>query len=290
MLKQLFDAYQPFIVHGFAPQEGVYQSALDLFRSSKIELFNLLGNNSASGEIRNYHELLEAIARLKTKSANSLDIQALRKDYSELFTKYLISSQALDTSGDFNVQFDVLPRTEMSRTLVSPVTIPYSRILQGFTWRSYLNTVISMSRGNGSQHNQSKHIHGHNYDTFTVFAKAGSQTRVYFFPPDYYLRFKTRLVSSAPGIVLLIPDKQTLHEGLLAEAFVYDDVKPGDIVYTPPLWFHCFHHNSEYMNIANGEFFHDFLPDRLARVKPELFADDWTQIAKHMQSLQHMRH
>jgi len=66
---------------------------------------------------------------------------------------------------------------------------------------------------------------------------AASQTAIYFFPPEFYQRFKARLVSSVPGILLLAPHASTLHDGVLAEAFVHADVQAGDIVYTPPLWF-----------------------------------------------------
>ncbi|PIQ26878.1 hypothetical protein COW36_15895 [bacterium (Candidatus Blackallbacteria) CG17_big_fil_post_rev_8_21_14_2_50_48_46] len=289
LLMALLRENKPFIVRGFPAQTGAYQLTLELFRNRAIPLFNLLGNSAEPGEIRNYHELVEAFSRLKAKSSKTLNIKAFMQEYQALFSKYILSSEKLDTTQDFNVQFDVDPRSELSRLLVSPVTVPYSQVLQGFTRRSYLNTVVNISRGNGKYFNRSKSIHAHNYDTFTRFGSAGPQTCVYFFPPTYYLRFQTRLVSSNPGIALLIPNIAVLNDSLLEEAWVYQEVLPGDIVYTPPLWFHCFHHQGEYLNIANGEFFWDLHQERLAQILPETFGPDWEKLVTHAQSLPHFQ-
>jgi hypothetical protein len=52
------------------------------------------------------------------------------------------------------------------------------------------------------------------------------------------------------------------------------------------MWFHCFHHQGEYMNIANGEFLPDWLPARLPAVNAETFGADAALIAQHMHNLQ----
>jgi len=286
-LSELLSAYQPLIVRDFPIQADLYSRTLEIFRRSRLNLFNLLGNTySETGELRNFSELLEAASRLKAFATQSLNLQAILSEYAELFSKHLIVSEQLNTLADFSVQLDVLPGSEISKTLVLPATQPYAQSLERFTRRSYLNTVLNISRGQGSLQHPSRGIHGHNYDTFTIFGQAGSQTAIYFFPPEFYQRFKARLVSSVPGILLLAPHASTLHDGVLAEAFVHADVQAGDIVYTPPLWFHCFHHHGEYLNIANGEFLPD-LHERIMGLHPELFGEDWEQMLLQTQRLQY---
>lgn len=163
----------------------------------------------------------------------------------------------------------------------------YVNILNGFTQRVYLNTVINISR---TQHTHTpafrkKNIHAHNYDTFALFARAGQQTQVCFFPPEDYRRFQVRLVTAGPGVLLLVPDPQTLSEAVFAQARRCDMLRAGDMIYTPPLWFHCFQHSGEYMNLANGEYFPELLAPRLARIEPEIYGSDWQTIRTQTETL-----
>lgn len=285
-ILELLTADIPFVVSGLPAYEGVFQKTLALLADAKLNLFNLFGTSSASGEIRNYHELVEAFARLKLASSQSVSLPTLWREYQALFSKYIISSDKLNTAHPFSVQVDVPPRSELGQKIVAPVIFPYSKSLQLHFQRFYLNTVLSASRGSGNLHLRSKNIHAHNYDTFTVFGQAGSQTCIYFFPPAFYLRFNTRLISSTPGIVLLIPNADLLEDSVMTEALVYDDVQPGDVVYTPPLWFHAFHHMGAYLNIANGEFFPGLFQARLAHLRPEVFGEDAEKLIGHMHDLQ----
>ncbi|MBT9545596.1 MAG: hypothetical protein IV090_09425 [Candidatus Sericytochromatia bacterium] len=284
---ELLHADIPFVVNGLPAYEGAYQKTLEIFKQVKINLFNLFGTRQGEQEIRNYHELVDAFSRLKIASSQAVDPQAILREYQALFSKYIISSETLNTENLFSVQVDVLPSSELGKNIVAPAIFPYSSLLQQHFQRIYLNTVLSVSRGDGKIHKRSKNFHAHNYDTFTTFAQAGSQTSVSFFPPAYYRRFKTRLISSTPGIALFIPNADLLDESVMAEALVYEGVQPGDIVYTPPLWFHSFHHMGAYLNIANGEFFPTLFQERLAHLRPEVFGADGENILSHQQALQH---
>lgn len=256
------------------------------FHQTQLTLFNVSHREDAGG-IQNFHELFEAIARLKARSASGADTQALWQEYNASVGRYLLPSQTLNTAQDFSVQLDVQAGTALSQQLIEPVTTAYARVLHPLTRRLYLNTVVNISRGNAPQAYRSRNLHAHNYDTFTTFAQAGPETAVYLFPPRFYRQFKARAVPTNPGILLFFPERQAVPDALFEQALVYDRVMPGDMVYTPPMWFHCFHHQGEYMNIANGEFLPDLLSERLPKVNAETFGADWQVIAQHMHSLQH---
>lgn len=284
MLKVLSD-FEPFVVRGYELDTQIYAHTLALFQKAPLQLFNLLGKRGSTEKIRNFHELIEAFAELKINAAADLNVADFQAAYAQLFSKYLVNSQELDTTQAFSVQLDVQVPSPAYHQLVAPITRRYAGPLGQATPRLYLNTVLNISRGQKQQQEITRKIHGHNYDTFTILGKTGPQTRVYFFPPAFYKRFQTRLVTAIPGNVLLMPNEHALEESVMQEALVHPQVQDGDIVYTPPLWFHCFQHNPEYVNIANGEFFPELVNPRMGKIRPQDFGSDWPDIALHSEKL-----
>ncbi|MBF2054094.1 MAG: hypothetical protein IGS03_11640 [Candidatus Sericytochromatia bacterium] len=286
ILRQLLAQAEPFVVRQAAavPPE-LYQQMLRQFQSHQLTLFNV-SHSKASGGIENFHSLFEAIERLRAGSASGADPQALWQEYQATVGKYLLPSQSLNTQQHFSVQLDIQAGSALSRRLIEPITTAYARCLHPITRRLYLNTVVNISRGHSELAYRSRNLHAHNYDTFTTFVSAGPETAVYLFTPSFYRQFRARAVPTQPGILLFFPEREAVSDPLFEQALVHVNVQPGDIIYTPPMWFHCFHHQGEYMNIANGEFLPDWLPARLPAVNAETFGADAALIAQHMRSLQ----
>lgn len=285
-LRQLLAQAEPFVVRqAAAVAPDLYAQMLQRFQFEPLTLFNV-SHSEASGGIENFHSLFEAIERLRAGSASGADPQALWQAYQATVGKYLLPSQSLNTQQNFSVQLDIQAGSELSRRLIEPITTAYARCLHPITRRLYLNTVVNISRGPGELAYRSRNLHAHNYDTFTTFVCAGPETAVYLFAPSFYRQFRARAVPTQPGILLFFPERAAVSDSLFDQAQVHLSVQPGDLIYTPPMWFHCFHHQGEYMNIANGEFLPDWLPARLPAVNTETFGSDAALIAQHMRSLQ----
>jgi hypothetical protein len=286
---ELFKAECPFVVRDLLLPAQLYQTTLRLLQSEPLKAFNLLSSTAGHPELRTYHTLLEAIDALQQAAASTTHPLALWQEYGQRFAQYVLRSDRLDPSQDFNLQLDVLPGTLLSREVVFPATRAYSDLLRPVMRRHYLNTVVNISASTHPLRNQKKNIHGHNYDTFSLFAEVDTRSCVYFFPPDDYLHFQTRLVVAQPGILLLIPAEQCLTESVFARAEVCHALQPGDLVYTPPLWFHCFEHAQRYLNIANGEFFPDWHAERQRHISPERFGSDAKTLRWHAERLPSFR-
>lgn len=282
---ELLRTGQPFIVRGLSLAADLFEKTLTCLQRNPYYLFNILGNQAEGYGLRSYQEILEIIAELRQELAQ--DYRRCKQATYDLLKRFLIRSDLLNFHQAFSVQMDVLPQSELGQEIVIPASMSYIKSLNRSIQRVYLNTVMNISQTNLPLNPtlRKKNIHAHNYDTFTLFCRAGAQSEVYFFPPEAYRRFLTHLVTGGSGVLLLIPDQQALHDTVWSQAYHFEHLQAGDMVYTPPLWFHCFQHSGQYMNLANGEYFPELLSIRLSQIVPEIYGQDWQIIRTQTQIL-----